>query len=65
MESDKPGADDPSAPNIEVLHKDDGAGVATVTELMDRIERTALERYFAARAYRWKSNPSKQTPSAG
>ncbi len=64
MESDKPGTDDPSAHNVEVLHKDKDVGVTTVTELMDRIERTALERYFAARACRWQSHASKSTSSA-
>ena len=63
MESDKPGTDDPPAPNIEVLHKAKDVGATTVTELMDRIERTALERYFAARACRWQSHASKQAPS--
>ena len=65
MESDKPGTDDPSVPKLEILHKDEDTGATTVTELMDRIERTALERYFAARTGDRQSYPPKQTPSAG
>ena len=65
MESDKRDTDEPSVSKIGVLHRDKDADVTTVTELMDRIERTALERYFAARASRWQSDVSKQSPSAG
>ena len=64
MESDKPGPDDPPGPDVKVFKPRKTAGVMTVTELMDKIERTALERHFAAREYRRQSDWKKQTPSA-
>lgn len=63
MESDKPDTDDPSVTTIGIFQENKDADVTTVTELMDRIERTALERYFAARACRLQSYASKQSPS--
>lgn len=63
MERDKPGTDDPSVTSIDVVHNNENSDVITVTDLMDRIERTALERYFAARACRWQSGISEATPS--
>ena len=54
MEHDKPGSDDPSGADLDTLDDANEANAKSVTDLIDRIERTAFQRYVSIREHRRK-----------
>ena len=52
MENDKPGSEDAVTDSSDRFDAADGCFAKSVTDLIDRIERTAFERHFSHRDFR-------------
>ena len=59
MENDKPGSEDGVSDDSERSDAGDVRFAKSVTDLMDRIERTAFKRHFSDRELRWQRSSNE------